>query len=179
MKAKSTFKIGDQISVINDTLIGKIVKIDRDAIEVECQDGFLYTFNANEIVPNKAWNALIKNDTQHLQKKPSDGKKKSFKSKKGRVVREIDLHLHELVASEKGMTNHDKLSLQLNTARKELEVAISNKHQKIVFIHGRGEGILKNELLQLFQKYPVSFQDASYTEYGLGATEVHIFQNKK
>lgn len=179
MKAKSTFTIGDRVSVINDTLVGKITNIDQGLIHVECQDGFLYSFTENEIVHNKEWNTLIKNGTKELPRKPLDKGKNKFRSKKGNMIKEIDLHLHELVASEKGMSNFDKLSLQLSTARKELESAISNKHQKIIFIHGIGEGILKSELQLLFKKYPVSFQDASYTEYGLGATEVRIFQNKK
>lgn len=179
MKAKSTFAIGDRVSVISDTLVGKIIKINQSLIEVECQDGFLYSFKANEIVHSKEWNKLITHHEKDLEKNPSNKKKNKFRSKKGKVIKEIDLHLHELVASEKGMSNFEKLSLQLNTARKELESAISNKHQKIIFIHGRGEGVLKSELHLLLKKYPVSFQDASYTEYGLGATEVHIFQNKK
>lgn len=77
------------------------------------------------------------------------------------------------------MSNYDKLSLQLNTAQKELELAIDKKQQKIIFIHGRGEGVLKKELRILCSKYPVEYHDASYTEYGMGATEVLIFQNKK
>lgn len=179
MKAKSIFAIGDRVSVINDTLVGKIITIEQGIAGVECQDGFIYSFHVNEIVHHKEWNSLIKNDDKSLPKNPLDKKRKSFKSKKGNIIKEIDLHLHELVTSEKGMSNFDKLSLQLNTARKELESAISNKHQKIIFIHGRGEGVLKSELQLLFKKYPVSFQDASYTTYGLGATEVRIFQNNK
>jgi len=77
------------------------------------------------------------------------------------------------------MSNFEKLSLQLKVAQKELEKAISKKHPKIIFIHGRGAGVLKNELKSLFKKYQVDFHDASYTEYGQGATEVIIYQNKK
>ena len=48
----------------------------------------------------------------------------------------------------------------------------------IVFIHGVGEGVLKEELGYLFRKYDnVKFYDADYQKYGLGATEVYIFQN--
>jgi DNA-nicking Smr family endonuclease len=92
---------------------------------------------------------------------------------------EVDLHIHELVDSELGMSNFDKLSLQLETAKLKLEEAIATKQKKIVFIHGRGDGVLKHEVRALFKKYPVSFHDASYTKYGQGATEVLIFQNKK
>jgi len=77
------------------------------------------------------------------------------------------------------MSNFEKLSLQLKVARKELETAIAKKHPKIIFIHGRGAGVLKSELKSLFDTYNVDFQDASYIEYGQGATEVIIYQNKK
>ena len=179
MKFKNRFNIGDQVSVVNDTMTGNIVSMDRDTIEVECTDGFLYTFNAAELILRKEWVPIIKHDMKDEVRESKSSRKKSFRSRKGTVVKEVDLHIHELVDSEKGMSNYDKLSLQLRTAQDELERAISKKHQKIIFIHGRGEGILKTELRGLLTKYPVTFHDASYTEYGQGATEVLIFQNKK
>ena len=47
-----------------------------------------------------------------------------------------------------------------------------------MFIHGVGEGVLKEELHYLFNKYEnVKHYDANYQKYGLGATEVYIYQN--
>ncbi|MEX0273541.1 MAG: Smr/MutS family protein, partial [Flavobacteriaceae bacterium] len=47
-----------------------------------------------------------------------------------------------------------------------------------VFIHGVGEGVLREELQYLFRRYDnVEYYDADYQQYGLGATEVYIFQN--
>ena len=56
---------------------------------------------------------------------------------------------------------------------------LSKKIQRIVFIHGVGEGVLKTELQNLLNKYPVKYYDASYKKYGLGATEVYVYQNVK
>ena len=75
------------------------------------------------------------------------------------------------------MDNYDMLHLQLDTAKNKIEFAISKKNSKIVFIHGIGEGVLKSELHRLLKKYPIKFYDASHKKYGLGATEVYIFQN--
>jgi dsDNA-specific endonuclease/ATPase MutS2 len=47
----------------------------------------------------------------------------------------------------------------------------------MVFIHGKGEGVLKLELEYLLKRYNVKFYDANYQKYGLGATEVYIYQN--
>ena len=65
------------------------------------------------------------------------------------------------------------------TAKSKIEYAISKRISKIIFIHGVGEGVLKNELHYLFGRYPVRFYDASYKKYGLGATEVYVYQNQK
>ena len=64
------------------------------------------------------------------------------------------------------------LKIQLDTFRKEMDLAIATGVKKIVFIHGVGDGVLKNELRRelgrKYAKYP--FQDASFREYGFGAT---------
>jgi len=85
---------------------------------------------------------------------------------------EIDLHIHQLIDDTSGLSNADMLKLQLDTFRKEMDKAIATGVKKIVFIHGVGDGVLKNELRRELQrkyaKYP--FQDASFREYGFGAT---------
>jgi len=57
-----------------------------------------------------------------------------------------------------------------------MEENLKNKGQKIVFIHGIGNGTLKHELRrQLNTRYKKhNFQDASFREYGFGATMVII-----
>jgi len=90
---------------------------------------------------------------------------------------EVDLHINKLTKSVKGLDNYDMLNLQLDTAKKKVEYAIYKRISKIVFIHGVGEGVLKSELQSLLNKYPVKYYDASYKQYGLGATEVYVFQN--
>src|SRR5690606_27403634 len=91
---------------------------------------------------------------------------------------EVDLHIHQLAPSHKGMENFAILNLQLETAKRQLEFAMRNKIQKVVFIHVVVEGLLKEEVSSLFRRYEnVKFYDADYQKYGLGATEVYFFQN--
>jgi dsDNA-specific endonuclease/ATPase MutS2 len=76
------------------------------------------------------------------------------------------------------MDNSEMLNLQLETAKRQLDFAISKRIQKVVFIHGVGAGVLKEELHYLFRRYDnVKYYDADYQKYGLGATEVYVFQN--
>ena len=116
-----------------------------------------------------------------LSEKEKPTKRKQPKTKvkeRFEPTMEVDLHVHQLVKSSKGMTNHEILTLQLDTARRQLEFAIKKRIQKVVFIHGVGEGVLKIELEYLFGRYDnLKFYDANYQKYGVGATEVYIYQN--
>lgn len=87
---------------------------------------------------------------------------------------EVDLHIHELLEDTRGLSNHEMLEVQMGRFRNELETAIANGTRKIVFIHGIGNGTLKQELRkELSTKYKkYYFQDASFKEYGFGATMV-------
>jgi dsDNA-specific endonuclease/ATPase MutS2 len=89
---------------------------------------------------------------------------------------EIDLHAHELLETTAGMSNGDILEYQLDVFRKTLEAYKQKKGQKIVFIHGKGDGVLRKAILQeLKYKYKgYESQDASFREYGFGATMVTI-----
>ena len=88
------------------------------------------------------------------------------------------MHINQLVPSTRGMSNYDMLNIQIETAKRQLDFAMQKRIQKIVFIHGVGEGVLKEELYSLFRRYEnVNYYDADYQKYGLGATEVYIYQN--
>ena len=89
---------------------------------------------------------------------------------------EVDLHIHELLDDTTGMGNAEMLSYQLDVFHKTLEEYKNKKGQKIVFIHGKGDGVLRRAILdELKRKYKnYSSQDASFREYGFGATMVTI-----
>ncbi|MDD4632471.1 MAG: DUF2027 domain-containing protein [Proteiniphilum sp.] len=97
------------------------------------------------------------------------------KKEKDRPI-EIDLHADALLDSTAGMNNADLLDYQLNKFNEVMTSHIRNKNKKIVFIHGKGDGILKSAILkELKTKYPKCYyQDASFQEYGYGATMVTI-----
>ncbi len=89
---------------------------------------------------------------------------------------EVDLHIDSLVDTTAGMENKDMLQLQLDTVRKTMKENTKRKGQKIVFIHGKGDGVLRKAVRDLLKKeYPkCELQDASFQEYGFGATLVTI-----
>ncbi len=89
---------------------------------------------------------------------------------------EVDLHAHELLDSVAGLTNGELLQMQLDKFNEVMRTHLKKKGQKIVFIHGKGEGVLRKELeKQLKLKYRTcDYQDASFQQYGFGATQVTI-----
>ena len=91
-------------------------------------------------------------------------------------ILEVDLHSNQLLDTTAGLSPTDILNYQLDTFRKVMEENKNKKGRKIVFIHGKGEGVLRNALLtELKTKYKhFPFQDASFREYGFGATMVRV-----
>lgn len=174
--------------VLDEDLAGTITEIRGNSIIMETNDGFLMSFNKTELVKNKMdsslKNHLFKNTNAQSviseKEAVSKHKQKKVKTKERyEATMEIDLHINQLVKHSKSMSNHDMLTLQLDTAKHQLEFAIKKRIPKIVFIHGVGEGVLKVELEYLFGRYGVKFYDANYQKYGSGATEVYIYQNPK
>ncbi|APY11997.1 DNA mismatch repair protein MutS [Seonamhaeicola sp. S2-3] len=182
------FKKGDTVFVLDEDLSGIVKNLSGDTVSIETEDGFLLDFKAEALV--KAKTGSFKNDifshsnlnTVVYEKEQSKKRKQPKVKAKERFqpTLEVDLHINQLVKSTRGMTSHDMLTLQLDTAKRQLEFAIKKRIQKVVFIHGVGEGVLKLELEYLFGRYNnIKYYDANYQKYGLGATEVYIYQNVK
>lgn len=181
------FKVNDFVQVLDENLSGHIKAISGNTISIETTDGFLLDFEAAELVKDSSKSDFstgvfsYKSINSVIDEKERPGRRKSVRVKpkeRFEPTMEVDLHINQLVKSSKGMSNHDMLTKQLDTARYKLDWAISKRIQKIVFIHGVGEGVLKMELEYLFGRYNnVKFYDANYQKYGLGATEVYIYQN--
>ncbi|WP_035678623.1 Smr/MutS family protein [Flavobacterium limnosediminis] len=180
------FNIGDKVSVLDEDFSGVVVGFQNNQILIETEDGFKMAYSASELIKEQDISDLnsftsSQNINQILKEKELP-KKRSFekekKSRKDEFVLEVDLHIEKLVPNKRGMSNFDILNLQMETAKRQLDFAVKNRMPKVVFIHGVGEGVLKAELDFLLGRYEgISFQDANYQKYGLGATEVYIKQN--
>ncbi len=146
---------------------------DEDAYLITVYDGAkLQEEKENEalqsISPEKLKELILeKNDKNEEIEKPR---------KKDDTIREVDLHIHELVDNESNMTPAEMLDLQMRTFEKELASAAKSGIEKIVFIHGVGNGILKAKIRGCLDRdYPQFFyQDASFQQYKYGATLVYL-----
>lgn len=88
----------------------------------------------------------------------------------------VDLHADALLDTTTGMQAGDILEYQMKVFRETIAKYASKKGQKLIFIHGKGAGVLRrsiiNELTYKHKTY--QWQDASFQEYGYGATQVTI-----
>lgn len=158
----------------------------------------LHTFDENDFFEQKAYIiTVIENDQaarplvvdakklkqEMMQKLHEDSRPKVSPARKAQESKQdknaplvVDLHADALLETTAGMSTSDILNYQLETARKTIREHEKEKGKKIIFIHGKGEGVLRhaliNELRYRFKNMP--YQDASFQEYGYGATQVTI-----
>ncbi len=92
------------------------------------------------------------------------------------LTEEVDLHIEDLVDDPASLSGREALDIQMARFTTVLEGALRGKTKRVVFIHGIGQGKLKFEIRKaLDRKYPrLRYQDASFSEYGYGATMVII-----
>ena len=97
-------------------------------------------------------------------------------SVKKNQIQEIDLHIEVLVDDSQLLDSEDILNIQLSEFNTCLENAVISGADQIIFIHGVGNGILRNKIHKKLSQYPHTkyFEDARKEKFGYGATKVHL-----
>ncbi len=87
---------------------------------------------------------------------------------------EVDLHIEKLRDDYHFLSNSEILNIQLAFFNKALDAAIVHQLPEIVFIHGAGNGVLRNELHKALGRNNKvkTFMDARKEKFGYGATKV-------
>ena len=116
----------------------------------------------------------LKEQMYKEEKVVANTSKKKSKTDDGTLV--VDLHADEVLETTAGMNSADILHYQMDIFKKTMDENRKKKGQKIIFIHGKGEGVLRQALIhELNYRYKsCTYQDASFQEYGYGATQVTI-----
>lgn len=186
-----TFKIGDKVRFLNSDGYGIITKIlGLNTVDLENNFGFQEEYKISELVPERSQNDYktdnLSFDNQLKSKINSDKTNKNLTDLKrkfnhlekygsnDRVV--IDLHIENLIDSYKGMSNGEILKIQMTRFKRFLNNSIDRRQRKVVVIHGVGEGVLRHEIrkeLDIYHPY-FEYYDASYEEFGYGATEIRL-----
>lgn len=91
----------------------------------------------------------------------------------------VDLHIAELVDNIAGLSSQDLFKIQLDYFHKMLNSAIENDYNKVTFIHGVGNGVLKNAIIKALEAYEgTETRMASMSKFGVGAIDV-LFTDKE
>ncbi len=122
---------------------------------------------------------LIDRFDSPVKSEPKIEQKKSKSAKpKANEPLVVDLHINELLDSTAGLQPADMLACQLREFDTRMAEAAKKPGTKIIFIHGKGEGVLRAAILdRLRRRWPkCDVQDASFREYGFGATQVTVYK---
>lgn len=89
---------------------------------------------------------------------------------------EVDLHIEKLTDNPGSLNNFEKLTLQLKTFEKYLDLAIAHHQASMIVIHGMGTGKLRDEIHEMLRlkREIKSFVNQYHPAYGYGATEVYF-----
>lgn len=179
---KDRISVGDKVEVLDEAISGVVEQVDGATVTLVTKEGFPMKYDVGDLVKVRGGIPVSNYEIAQVKKEKEQPKRRKpnvVKPKERNAPKmEVDLHIHQLVKSTRGMSNYDILNVQMETAKRQLAFAMEKRIQKVVFIHGVGEGILKEELHYLFKKYDnLKYYDADYQKYGLGATEVYIYQN--
>lgn len=186
-----SFKIGDKVRFLNEVGEGSIHDMRGDRIIVIDEHGFEWEMGENELVA----------DTPHLDKEynrenaemdlkravdlpkilenGTDKEMDQYISMQGKnTVLEIDLHIQELVNHISHLSNYEIVTIQVNHFIRFFKLAKKQKYQKLIVIHGLGQGVLKSEIRAILDAANnCTYRDADFTKYGLGATEITLWYN--
>ena len=155
-----------EVPLVNDGVVSKPLEVNV----VEMQEAMAGKKPDKDMASELSKKYRVDKGSKRREPNPADNPHKVL------PLIEVDLHIGELTDSLTGMEPKDMLEMQLSAVRRHMRDNQQRIGQKIVFIHGKGEGVLRKAVLDLLKKeYPkAELQDASFREYGFGATLVTI-----
>lgn len=176
------FKVGEKVTFMNESGSGVVRSFKNDHTVIISDDtGFDREFPVNELVKIYGdqsdvigidFDADLVEEHVDLSASAND----VDDVRKFRDYWEIDLHIHEILESELGLTNKEMLDHQVYALRRFYRKAREKRIRKIIIIHGVGQGVLRNEVRDfLAGQEGLEVYDADFREYGKGATAVDLF----
>lgn len=140
------------------------------------QDALVYTIIENDTParPLVVDAKQLKKDMYADAPRPVQKKITARKEDDGAVI--VDMHIDALLDSTQGMSSADILQHQMDVFHRTIAEYKKKQGTRLIFIHGKGDGVLRRSIINsLNYRYKfLRYQDASFQEYGYGATQVTI-----
>lgn len=192
-------KKGEKVNFLDSVGGGKIIQINADhaLVWVETEDGFdVGPIPMSQVVPVSGMNdynsrvsrrtpgqqivhtlAPIRGAQAMAEREENEiaFPQKRSQSQRGEYI--LDLHMSALPTAGNGMSAAEKHQYQLQYFRLQMSQNIRYRGRRIVVIHGRGDGTLKNEIRNILKhEYgsKVEYHDADFSRFEDGATLVII-----
>ena len=161
--------------MLDEDRAGAVLEVLGERVLVEWDDGFEQWVETSDLVKE---NGFI--DPAHIGSPNAFGQKGDRPLEKPRSSDEralVDLHAGAFLFSTHGMNDHGILMEQMNELRSGFEKAKRERKSRLIIIHGVGSGRLRSEVERyLNRQQGIEFYDASYGEFGQGATEVCFYK---
>lgn len=178
------FQVGEKVGFMQEKGYGKVLEIiSSTQVRLEDEFGFNQVYPVSSLVK---LHGSMDEDEQLVFKDEAELEEKKVKFQiieekvgiKAQSYWELDLHIESLTEDHRGMNNFQIMKIQMQEFKRFFSKAKANFVHKIVIIHGVGEGVLKNEIRNyLDQQEFLEYYDASYLEYGKGATEIKFLKH--
>jgi hypothetical protein len=175
------FKLGEKIGFLYEKGTAKIIEFLPDKkIRLIDNEGFEQIRLSSELITLHSLNYQLETTSVPYDKEPISKRKNmqlsvKIENKKKTSIWEIDLHIENLLDNAKNLTNTEILLKQMSNFKNTFSKAKDKRIQKLIVIHGVGEGVLKNEIRSFLSRQEhIEYFDASYLDYGKGATEVRF-----
>lgn len=168
-------EIGDKVEIPKDGIKGTVTGMEADEkVVVTDEDGFDWTVPGEYVTPLPDLTETI---AAYSRGKVRKGERSvEHKSKKQEETVVVDLHAERLIGNTSNWESADIKLHQLEKVRRTMRSHRKQKGLKIVFVHGKGDGKLREEVQKMLKKeFGCNPYDARYAEYGMqGATEVVV-----
>lgn len=188
--------INDTIRFLNAIGGGKVVRLDdsQQMAYVETDDGFViptryaecvvvssessaqdYAVHTRRLAMRGPSQQQMAAKAKADQPKPSNTANGKKEAKQDDTL-EVDLHISALLPGRNDIAPSEMLDYQVKMFRKVMQAEIRHRGKRIVFIHGDGKGVLKQQLQTILRRdFPKCLSmEARMQKYGTGATMVII-----
>lgn len=117
---------------------------------------------------------FVKNGAEFREKLEQKYKKEIKVSKKRKGTYVLDLHYGKLENYSAQLPTQHILKRQIKAAISGIEKARNEGYAKIILVHGKGKGVLEEEVKKYLDIEGYTYYDADFRQYRLGATEVEL-----